>query len=714
MRTYVLLINSVFLFASCNKNSSGRLDMPIETIQNRNDSVCTIKHSNYFKKDVLSFQSKDNRNVCIYNSDSLTNIDSMNYLVLDVYQNNPYSLSFFFFVFKKQGQSEVTVQQGGEKNIAGKETPWIVLKIGIMPGLHTQVIFPLSYLDNQNIFLKRFPRQMKGVIFGHRMDKQEISKITIGYYPYEEPDYTSSIEINSVYFSKDVPAPLPNVEKPIVDEFGQWSVRDWPGKIHSESELKKSFSEIDKQASSATYPENWSKYGGTKDKKFNATGFFHTHHDGKRWWLVDPEGYAFLSVGVDCIRDNTSCPIDNDKDLFSWLPDSNDAVYKHAFTKSKRGIAGVDFFRTNMIRVYGKDWHSKWEEITSGMLKLWSVNTIANWSDIAMARKADIPYVYNMAGFPTTTVKLFRDFPDVFSQEYRDAAVKYAQQLDSLKDDPYLIGYFLSNEPNWAFGSFNLALEMFAVNTPSATKNELAGWLKNKYGNDLKKFNESWNMKLNSFGDISSQVIKDISTISQTAQDDLYEFTKVMVREYVKVACSEVKKIDKNHLNLGLRYAWISSDLCYEAGTDFDVFSINSYANPAPDAAMIKEITKRSGKPVIIGEFHFGAVDRGLPATGIQGAENQSARGDAYRYYVEQTVALPEIIGVHYFQWLDQPVTGRFDGEDYNIGFLDICSRPYDKLVKAAKETHERMYKVADGKEKPFDKVIKKVPQIYY
>jgi len=187
-----------------------------------------------------------------------------------------------------------------------------------------------------------------------------------------------------------------------------------------------------------------------------------------------------------------------------------------------------------------------------------------------------------------------------------------------------------------------------------------------------------------------------------------------MVREYVKTPCSEVKKIDRNHLNLGLRYAWISSDLCYEAGTDFDVFSINSYANPAPDPAMIKEITRRSGKPVIIGEFHFGAVDRGLPATGIQGAESQAARGDAYRYYVEQTVALPEIIGVHYFQWLDQPVTGRFDGEDYNIGFLDICNKPYEELVKAAKETHERMYQVAGGKEKPFDKVIKKVPQIYY
>jgi hypothetical protein len=69
---------------------------------------------------------------------------------------------------------------------------------------------------------------------------------------------------------------------------------------------------------------------------------------------------------------------------------------------------------------------------------------------------------------------------------------------------------------------------------------------------------------------------------------------------------------------------------------------------------------------------------------------------------------------MHYFQWLDQPVFGRFDGENYNIGFMDICNRPYKELVEAAKQTHLRMYEVAAGKEKPFDEVIEKIPSIHY
>ena len=65
---------------------------------------------------------------------------------------------------------------------------------------------------------------------------------------------------------------------------------------------------------------------------------------------------------------------------------------------------------------------------------------------------------------------LYRDFPDVFSEEYRQNAVEFARQLEGYRNDKFLIGYFLSNEPHWAFGDNNLAFEMFALNTPSVTK----------------------------------------------------------------------------------------------------------------------------------------------------------------------------------------------------------------------------------------------------
>jgi hypothetical protein len=150
----------------------------------------------------------------------------------------------------------------------------------------------------------------------------------------------------------------------------------------------------------------------------------------------------------------------------------------------------------------------------------------------------------------------------------------------------------------------------------------------------------------------------------------------------------------------------------YNAGERFDVFSINGYGNPGPPET--REITRRSGKPVIIGEWHFGATDRGLPATGIQGALNQRQRAQAYRYYAEQAFARPELVGIHYFQWNDQPVCGRGDGENYNIGVVDITNQPYPELTDAMAESHARMYPIASGGLAPFDKVIERVPSIHY
>jgi hypothetical protein len=184
-----------------------------------------------------------------------------------------------------------------------------------------------------------------------------------------------------------------------------------------------------------------------------------------------------------------------------------------------------------------------------------------------------------------------------------------------------------------------------------------------------------------------------------------------MVKRYVDLPCDEVKKIDKHHLNLGMRYAWMSSDLLYKAGERFDVFSINGYGIDPPPTA---EIAKRSGKPVMIGEFHHGAVDRGLPATGIIGVLSQKDRADAYRNYIEQGFARPELIGMHYFQWIDQPFYGRFDGENYNIGIMDITNQPYPELTKAMTITNQRIYEVGSGKIMPYKKEVTRIPPIHY
>ena len=47
---------------------------------------------------------------------------------------------------------------------------------------------------------------------------------------------------------------------------------------------------------------------------------------------------------------------------------------------------------------------------------------------------------------------------------------------------------------------------------------------------------------------------------------------------------------------------------------------------------------------------------------------------------------------------MDQPATGRRDGEDYNIGWIDVTDRPYPELVAAAKATHAKIDALHSGK----------------
>ena len=79
----------------------------------------------------------------------------------------------------------------------------------------------------------------------------------------------------------------------------------------------------------------------------------------------------------------------------------------------------------------------------------------------------------------------------------------------------------------------------------------------------------------------------------------------------------------------------------------------------------------------------------------------------AYRYYVEYAAADPSIVGTHWLQWLDEPNTGRFDGENYSIGFVDVADRPYPELVAAAQATHRRLLAVHSGKTPPVTRQAK-------
>jgi hypothetical protein len=76
---------------------------------------------------------------------------------------------------------------------------------------------------------------------------------------------------------------------------------------------------------------------------------------------------------------------------------------------------------------------------------------------------------------------------------------------------------------------------------------------------------------------------------------------------------------------------------------------------------------------------------------------NQDQRAEAYFHYVEGALRNPQIVGSHWFQYGDEAFTGRDDGENYQIGFVDICDNPYPEMVGVARKIGYSMYKIRNS-----------------
>jgi hypothetical protein len=428
--------------------------------------------------------------------------------------------------------------------------------------------------------------------------------------------------------------------------------------VESLEELEKAWGEEEAELKPGDF--GYCNYGGYKNTKARATGFFRVEKIDGVWWFVDPDGHLFLSAGSDVMRSEQRTRVEGREDFFKELPPS-DLMPTRSFRRE--GDPGTSFFTWNLARRFGDDWMNNWVEFTFRRMDAWGLNTIANWSSQRLAEAQKKPYVIPLRGWSTEVHYL--GLPDVYSPEFERLAEERAQrQCEPRKDDPWLLGYFLANEPPFPQKALQ-TVELILEGPETATKKELQDWL-----------------------------------APEDSPERREQFIAEAFNRYIQVTSAAVKKNDPNHLNLGMRSGGRPTDAEIEAAKAFDVYSVNIYRPQVP-VDRVRRIAELTGKPIVIGEFHFGTPGRGLAASLVQ-VRDHKERGVAYRYYVEQAFAMPELIGTHWFQWMDQMSTGRFDGENYNIGLVDVTDRPYPDMVEALKETHSRLYRVHSGELAPF------------
>ena len=292
----------------------------------------------------------------------------------------------------------------------------------------------------------------------------------------------------------------------------------------------------------------------------------------------------------------------------------------------------------NLERKFGKkDFAADYYDLVMRRFDSWGLNTIGNWSAPELWLMSRKPYVASVLerakGVKRHSKFHIYDFEDPgFERNFRAAIrEKFAADasLAHAAKDPMCIGFFVDNELQF----------------------------------------QKW--------------IPDVGDERAAPLIDLY----------FRICREELDRAAPGKLYLGSRFVGFrQAGLLWRTAAKYcDVVTVNAYANSVYNLSE-KMFAQGAEKPILVGEFHFGCLDRGMFKPGLAPVCDQVERARSYTRFVEGCLQHPLIVGCHWFQYRDQPLLGRGDGEAYQIGFVDVCDRPYPELCRAARKLGDELY----------------------
>jgi agarase len=440
------------------------------------------------------------------------------------------------------------------------------------------------------------------------------------------------------------------------------------------------------------------RWGGIADPRIAPSGFFRTAQIDGIWWLVDPDGGRFLSKGVDTVRHDQDC-----------IQNTTRAPYAEA--------CGVKYGSIDA-----------WRSAAAQRLLSWGFNSLGAWSDEAVGQAAPAPLALtpNLDLGAEFAWRRYSEtgeaFPDVFDPEFEIEMLVRARELCApRREDASIIGYFTDNElrwgPDWR-GSDELLTLFLRLRPASAGREAGIEVLRQRYG-EFAGFNEVWRTSAGSWDELSrlanvtapferkptyqrNQAAERQSDAADPRRAaftaDCDAFVAMLAERYFAATSAAIRAADPNHIVLGCRFAYVPEPAVVAAAARcVDVISFNCYEL---EPAVALEAYAAVAKPCLIGEFSFRADDAGLPNT-IGAAPRVPAQADRARcftHYVSTALRHPTLVGYHWFEHADQPVEGRFDGENSNYGTVTIRDQVYEELTRTMTEVNakaEEMHGIA-------------------
>jgi hypothetical protein len=327
-----------------------------------------------------------------------------------------------------------------------------------------------------------------------------------------------------------------------------------------------------------------------------------------------------------------------------------------------------------------------WAGDTRGRLLDWGFNSVGAWS--LPPQQLELPTAINLELGRLARYHWFDPFDPAMPKRLAEEARKLTAPY---RFSPFRLGYFSDNEVGWWGG----ALFVFYSAKPAAnhTKQRWIAELRQRYGGDWQRFTADF---VPPAGVRSWPALLRARSITRLrpggrGSNAVRRWTKIVAEHYYALTARALHAADPGALFLGDRLPIYYDPVAIEAEAGHvDAIAAN-YNVDSPEGWIapyffdgLRRLTH--GKPVLVSEWFYAAHENrtGNRNNGhLMTVDTQAQRAAGAAAAARNFAGIPELVGLHWFQYYDYPEGGRTDREDYNFGLVDIHDRPYEALIAA-------------------------------
>ncbi len=444
---------------------------------------------------------------------------------------------------------------------------------------------------------------------------------------------------------------------------------------------------------SKNYPSELDPYGGWKQKRFKATGYFRVEKEN-RWWLVTPNGNAFLSFGVNHFHRGW------------WKQPYNREIWMQNLgiqDEAQMDEALRSWF-IDVCRRYG-------------------FNTVGVHSDRAILNNPQpkIPYVQainfvDISHWKNSVVD--EDFVDIFSDEfYQHCDQLSRKEVQPLKDDPFLLGYAMADCPLFTeedcrhrtdtiYGGrrksrIGWPRRLRNLGSDAPGKRAYVQTMSKLYGGNIQGFNRVYLTSFDSFAALAeAQQWRPESDLSNGYETrDNVEFLKKCVDQYYKTASDAIRRYDENHLFFGdkLNGNTDTVDTVLRVTANHtDVLFYQMYATYDTQQPSLDRWSKKVDIPIINGDSAYTHLRERMPKPYGPIADSEDQNAAWTQEFFTSAFSRPEFVGWHLCGLIDTPVKlVKKESDRQHSGLFNGFGEAYPKLRDVIMKCSHELYQIA-------------------